>query len=148
MKFGNIFKRKKPSKKAAPKGAPRPKSSGREQKRPEKPIKKTEETKPPKIKKESRFKESYKVIKVPHISERATMLASKNQYVFKIWPRANKIEVKKAIENIFGVDVVSVKIINIPGKKRRVGRIQGRTSGYKKAIVRVAAGQKIEVLSR
>ncbi|OGZ18833.1 MAG: 50S ribosomal protein L23 [Candidatus Nealsonbacteria bacterium RBG_13_42_11] len=100
------------------------------------------------MKKESKFKESYRVIKVPHITERANILSGKNQYVFKIWPRANKIEVKKAVENIFGVDVVSVKIINIPEKKRRVGKIEGKTSGYKKAIVRIAAGQKIEVLSR
>jgi large subunit ribosomal protein L23 len=152
MKLGNIFKRKKPSKKAAPKGESRPEGSGRKEKNPpaggEKPEKKIEGIKPPKIKKESKFKESYRIIKIPHVTERANLLSGKNQYVFKIWPRANKIEVKKAIENIFGVDVISVNIINITGKKRRLGKIEGKTSGYKKAIVRIAAGQKIEVLSR
>ena len=82
------------------------------------------------------------------MTEKATELAKKNQYVFKVWPRANKVEIKKAIEDIYGVDVVSVKIIKVPRKRRRLGRISGWRKGYKKAIVKIKEGQKIEVLPR
>jgi len=91
---------------------------------------------------------AYRVLKTPHITEKATALAKENQYIFKIWPGANKVEVKKAIEDLYGVDVLSVKIINIPPKRRRLGRISGWRKGYKKAIVRIKEGQKIEVLPR
>jgi len=98
--------------------------------------------------KEVRFGQSYKILKGPHITEKAGDLTEKNQYVFKIFPRANKIGVKKAIEDTYGVDVVSIKIINVPKKKRRLGKIQGTRPGYKKAIVKIKKGQKIEVLPR
>ncbi len=88
----------------------------------------------------------YGIVKAPHISEKATNLGAINQYVFEIFPKSNKIEVKKAIENIYGVDVLSVNIIKIPGKKRRVGRTEGFRPGYKKAVVTIKEGQKIEIL--
>ena len=91
---------------------------------------------------------AYQILKTPHVTEKATSLTSKNQYVFKVWPRSNKIEVRKAVEDVFGVDVVSVKIINVMEKKRRLGKLEGFRSGYKKAIVRLKEGQKIEILSR
>ncbi|MDI6591664.1 MAG: 50S ribosomal protein L23 [Patescibacteria group bacterium] len=91
---------------------------------------------------------AYRILKAPQITEKATALAGKNQYVFKVWPRANKTEIKKAIENLYGVDVVSVKIIKVPSKRRRLGRISGWRKGYKKAIVKIREGQKIEVLPR
>jgi large subunit ribosomal protein L23 len=111
-------------------------------------VEKPKEVKAPKPKKEVKIGEAYKILKTPHITEKATDLTGRNQYVFKIWERANKTEVKKAIEDVFGVDVVSIKIINIPRKKRRLGRIEGFRKGYKKAIVRIKEGQKIEVLPR
>ncbi|MDP2967122.1 MAG: 50S ribosomal protein L23 [bacterium] len=110
--------------------------------------KKEVEKESPKLKSEVRFGQSYKILKGPHITEKAGDLAEKNQYVFKIFPRANKIGVKKAIEDTYGVDVVSIKIINVPKKKRRLGKIQGTRPGYKKAIVKIKKGQKIEVLPR
>lgn len=88
------------------------------------------------------------VVERPHVTEKATRLAEVNQYSFRVSPRANKIEVKKAIEDIYGVDVTSVRMIHIPPKKRRRGRIEGWRKGYKKAIVRIKEGQKIEVLPR
>ena len=91
---------------------------------------------------------SWKVLKVVHISEKATDLVEKNQYAFKVSNRANKPEIKRAIENTYGVDVLDVNIIKVPRKKRRLGRITGWRKGYKKAIVRVKEGQKIEVLPR
>ncbi|OIP74767.1 MAG: 50S ribosomal protein L23 [Parcubacteria group bacterium CG2_30_36_18] len=92
--------------------------------------------------------EAYKILRTPHITEKATDLVKKNQYVFKVFPEANKTEIKKAIEDLYGVDVESVKTINIPRKKRRLGRIKGWRKGYKKAIVKIKEGQKIEVMPK
>lgn len=92
--------------------------------------------------------DSVRFLKSPHIAEKSTDLLGKNQYVFKVWPRANKVEIKKAVESIFKVDVVRIMIVNLPKKKRRVGKTQGFTKGYKKAIVRIKEGQKIEIISR
>jgi large subunit ribosomal protein L23 len=93
-------------------------------------------------------KEISQILIAPQITEKTTMLAQKNQYVFKVHSRANKTEIKKAIEKVYNVQVLDVKIINIPGKKRRLGKISGWKKGYKKAIVKTKEGQKIEVLPR
>lgn len=103
---------------------------------------------PPKARERKIISEAYHVLKTPHVTEKATDLTKQNQYIFKAWPKANKVEIKKAIEDLYGVDVLSVKIINIPPKRRRLGRIRGWRKGYKKAIVRIKEGQKIEVLPR
>ena len=84
----------------------------------------------------------------PQITEKATALAQKNQYVFKIFPKANKTEIKKVIEDLYKVEVLNIKIINVPKKRRRSGKISGWKKGYKKAIVKIKEGQKIEVLPR
>jgi len=90
----------------------------------------------------------FKILIEPHVTEKTTDLVKKNQYVFEVYPRANKMEIKKAIENLYGIDVLDVKIINVPRKRRRLGRISGWKKGYKKAIVKIKEGQKIEVLPR
>ena len=84
----------------------------------------------------------------PHITEKPTVLAEINQYVFKVRQKANKIEIKKAVEKIYNVKVESVKIIKVPRKKRRVGRTTGWRKGYKKAIVKISKNQRIELLPR
>lgn len=89
---------------------------------------------------------SYEAIKQPHISEKASDLAESNQYIFEISPNYNKNEIKNAIEGIYGVDVLSVHTIKIPAKKRRLGKTQGFRKAYKKAVVRIKDGQKIEIL--
>jgi len=89
---------------------------------------------------------SYEVIKQPHISEKATYLAEKDQYTFEVLPSYNKQEIKNAIEGIYGVDVLSVNVIKIPSKKRRLGRTEGFRKAYKKAVVKIKEGQKIEIL--
>jgi len=89
---------------------------------------------------------SYNVIKEPHISEKATTLSGGNRYVFKVYPNRNKIEIKKAVEGVYGVDVLEVNVIKIPKKKRRLGKIQGFKSGYTKAVVKIRDGQKINIL--
>ena len=90
---------------------------------------------------------AYHILLSPHITEKATILNKDNKYVFKVYPHANKIEIKKAIKSAYGVDVSGVEIINIPKKKRRVGKSSGWRKGYKKAIIKVKKGQKIEILS-
>ena len=105
------------------------------------------ETVLPKVK-EKKVGESYRILKTPHVTEKSTDLVGKNQYVFKVWSRANKVGIKKTIEDLYGVNVISVKIIKVPAKRRRLGRISGWRKGYKKAIVKIKEGQKIEVLPR
>jgi len=91
---------------------------------------------------------AYRVLKSPQVTEKSADLTEKNQYTFKVWPEVNKIEIKKAIEGLYNVDVLSVKIIKVPPKKRRLGKILGWRKGYKKAIIKLGEGQKIEVLPR
>lgn len=86
------------------------------------------------------------IVKYPHISEKATNLGEQDQYIFEVFPKANKNQIKKAIEGIYGVDVLSVNIVNIHRKARRLGRTAGFKSGYKKAIIKIKSGQKIEIL--
>lgn len=88
------------------------------------------------------------VLKAAHVTEKAGDLVEKNQYIFKVYPRANKIKVKKAVEDVFKINVISVKIINVAKKKRRLGKISGWRKGYKKAIVGIKKGQKIDILPR
>ena len=107
----------------------------------EKPIERKEATNSKK-----RTGLAYGVVKEPHISEKATNLEIINQYTFKVFPRANKNEIKKTIETIYNVDVLEVKIITIPAKRKRLGKSIGLKGGYKKAIVKIKEGQKIEII--
>ncbi len=88
--------------------------------------------------------ERYVLVKA-HISEKATDLASDNFYVFRVQNNSNKIEVKREVEKKYKVDVESVRMIRIPSKKKRVGRIEGKKKSYKKAIVKVKKGQNIDL---
>lgn len=83
----------------------------------------------------------------PHITEKTMRLAEKNQYTFKVNKKANKKEVEKTIQSLYNVDVSSVQIVNIHAKKRRSGRTSGWKKGYKKAVVRVPKGQKIDFVT-
>ncbi|HWR84330.1 MAG TPA: 50S ribosomal protein L23 [Candidatus Deferrimicrobium sp.] len=80
-----------------------------------------------------------------HIStERSTMLRDKNnEYVFEIDKRASKSDVKRAVEEAFKVKVTSVRTLIAPGKLRRMGRFEGKTPTWKKAIVRLKQGERI-----
>ncbi len=81
----------------------------------------------------------------PHISEKASILAEKGFYVFRIEKRANKTEVKKEVEKKYNVKVEGVRVVMIPSKKRRRGKTEGVRSGYKKAIVKLKKGQTIDL---
>ncbi len=95
-----------------------------------------------------RKNQSWGILKPPHITEKATELATQNQYVFKVDSKANKIEIKKALQDIYQVDVLNVRIINVLPKRKRLGKIKGWKTGYKKAIIKIKKGQTIEVLPR
>lgn len=88
------------------------------------------------------------ILNKPQITEKATFLMEKNQYIFQVFKDATKPEVKKAVEEVYGVDVEKVRIINVGRKKKRLGRTTGWTKGYKKAIVTLKKGQEIELIPR
>ena len=85
-------------------------------------------------------------IKAPVITEKGSTLAQEEgKYLFKVDPKATKSEIKDAVEKIFKVKVDSVNTINSKPKKRRVGRYAGMSNKYKKAIVKLAEGQTIDL---
>lgn len=90
-------------------------------------------------------KQAYQVLVKPLVTEKASDLGVLNKYVFAINPRMNKIEVKKAIRTIYNVDPIKVNIANFSGKNVRYGRVKGKTKAWKKAIVTLKQGDKIEV---
>jgi large subunit ribosomal protein L23 len=88
----------------------------------------------------------YNVIKRPLITEQGMhMVETQNAYPFAVDPRANKIQIGRAIEKLFKVDVVGVRTAHRKGKKRRKGRRVGRTPNWKKAYVKLKEGQTIEL---
>ncbi len=87
----------------------------------------------------------YQIIHHPIISEKSTDLKGMhNQLVFKVAMDANKVEIKKAIEAIFGVKVLSVRTLRVRGKKKRLGRYMGKRPDWKKAIVKLQEGDTID----
>ena len=86
------------------------------------------------------------VVVRPVVTERTTELGEElNQYTFIVTKEANKIEIRHAVEKLFGVKVAGVRTLNYRGKWRRVGRSLGRRPSYKKAIVKLAEGERIDV---
>ena len=85
----------------------------------------------------------YDIIYAPIITEKTASLANENKYAFKVSPKANKTEIKQAIESIFKVKVMSITTSNSHPKKKRAGKYTGMTNKYKRAIVRLAEGQSI-----
>lgn len=94
------------------------------------------------------MKDIYQVIKNVRLSEKASLLQERNnEFVFEVDPAANKLEIKQAVETIFDKKVVAVRTANYDGKLRRKRRAdQGRTARYKKAVVRLADGQTIDLI--
>ncbi|MEE0699014.1 MAG: 50S ribosomal protein L23 [Bacilli bacterium] len=90
---------------------------------------------------------SYKdIIKAPIITEKsANIQADGKKVVFKVSKDANKVQIRQAVENAFNVKVDSVNTVNVRAKKKRVGRYEGKTKAYKKAIVTLAEGSKLDL---
>lgn len=95
---------------------------------------------------------AYRIIKEPRVTEKATILSEQGKYIFNVYPRANKSEIKKAVQALYQVKVKSINLIHAPAKKRRIGRSEGYRhglkKGLKKAIVTLYSGERIEIVSR
>lgn len=91
------------------------------------------------------MKEKYDVIKRPIITEHTSDLMAENKYTFAVDKKSNKTEVKFAVEQLFNVEVLKVNIMNVKPRRRRVGKYEGLKPGYKKAIVKLAPGNSIEL---
>ncbi len=88
----------------------------------------------------------YKIILAPHVSEKSTRaMEQANQYVFRVARDATKPEIRKAVETLFEVEVESVTVLNVKGKRKRFGYIEGRRPSWKKAYVRLKPGQTIDL---
>lgn len=88
--------------------------------------------------------ELYDVLRRPLITEKNTMLGVQGKYTFEVAPAANKPIIRRAVETIFKVDVVDVNVSRVHGKLRRVGKSRGMTRDWKKAVVTLKPGQRIE----
>ena len=87
------------------------------------------------------------IIRAPHISEKSTIVAERdNQVVFKVAVDATKLEIKKAVELLFEVEVDSVRVVNMKGKTKRHGLAIGKRANWKKAYVSLKEGQDIDFL--
>jgi len=159
MSFKDFFKRKKepesikeePSSSKATEGQEKDASSEalvKEEKK--KTVKEAEKVSKKTVKDSKKTDEglAYRILKAPHITEKSTNLVKNNKYVFKVYKRSNKPEIRKAVEKLYNVDVLNVKIIKVGPKKRIFKGIKGERKGYKKAVVEIKKGQKIEIFSR
>ena len=86
----------------------------------------------------------HNLIRYPLITERNTNLRAENKYVFEVDRRATKKDVREAVQNLFGVSVESVNTMVMKGKRKRMGRFEGKRADCKKAIVKLAEGQSID----
>jgi large subunit ribosomal protein L23 len=88
----------------------------------------------------------YEVIRRPILTEKNTrLMEQQNQYTFEVARDANKIQVREAVELIFGVSVLKVRTSIVPGKPRRRGRVMGSSKPWKKAVVTLAPGDRIDI---
>jgi large subunit ribosomal protein L23 len=88
---------------------------------------------------------AHKILLYPQISEKATYLGEENKYVFIVSKSANKKEIKQAVRDVYGIKPLSINTVKVGGKERRYGKVQGKTVGYKKAIVALPKGETIQL---
>jgi large subunit ribosomal protein L23 len=87
----------------------------------------------------------YEILKRPIVTEKSSFQSdSLNRYTFEVDVRANKRQIKEAVEQVFSVEVIGVNVMNVRGKRRRWGRIVGRTRDWKKAVVTLAPNNSIQ----
>ena len=87
---------------------------------------------------------AHDIIIRPIITEKSSALMELNKYTFEVHKDANKIQIRKAVEEIFKVKVLSVNTLNVKGKPKRMGAFRGKTRSWKKAVVALPEGQRIE----
>jgi len=88
---------------------------------------------------------AYRVLLRPLVTEKGTFLGKENKYLFEVARNTNKIEIKKAIQEVYGVLPIDVNMVNMRGKKVRRGRITGKRKDWKKAIITLKKEDKIEI---
>lgn len=88
----------------------------------------------------------YDVLRRPVVTEKSTTLAEQGKYVFEVMDRASKARIKEAVQKAFGVTVKQVNVMNVEGKMKRFGRGIAKRPSWKKAIVTLKAGDKIEII--
>lgn len=89
--------------------------------------------------------DSYRVVLSPHVTEKATLMGEQNKYIFRVAKNVSKVDIKKSVENLYKVEVEKVRIVYAKSKLRTVGRRQGRKPGFKKAIIDLKKGSKIDL---
>ncbi|MCP4549581.1 MAG: 50S ribosomal protein L23 [bacterium] len=94
------------------------------------------------------MKNNYHVVRRALLTEKTSILRAENKYVFAVDQRAGKAEIKKAIEELFSVEVLEVRTMNVRGKIKRLGRHQGKRADWKKAIITLAADNTIDLVSQ
>jgi large subunit ribosomal protein L23 len=87
----------------------------------------------------------HQILVRPIVTEKNTMLNEVGKYCFEVIQTSNKIEIKRAVEEMFSVHVTQVNIIKVPGKMRRMGKTSGMTRTWKKAVVTLADGERIDL---
>ena len=87
----------------------------------------------------------HQILVRPIVTEKNTMLNEVGKYCFEVIQTTNKIEIKRAVEEVFSVHVTQVNIIKVPGKMRRMGKTSGMTRTWKKAVVTLADGERIDL---
>lgn len=90
-------------------------------------------------------KDPYMIIKRPVVTEKSMSQGAMNKYTFEVDDDSNKIEIGQAVEKIFNVKVTKVNTLTVKGKMKRMGRHEGKTPDWKKAVVTLAPGQRIEL---
>lgn len=88
--------------------------------------------------------EARDIIRRPIVTEKTMFQAENGKYTFEVDERANKVQIRRAVEELFDVDVQKVNTMRMPGKRRRMGIFEGRTSSWKKAIVKLSEGDHID----
>jgi large subunit ribosomal protein L23 len=92
------------------------------------------------------MKDSRSIIKKMQVTEKGTLLGDANKYLFEVAPDSNKIEIKRAVESLFDVEVTAVNTMNYTGKKKRVRTAKyGKSADWKRAVVTLAAGNRIDM---
>lgn len=86
------------------------------------------------------------ILRTPVVTEKATILREGNTYTFSVDPRANKVQIRQAVEAVFSVKVEAVRTVSVHSKPKRQGAHQGRTSSWKKAYVKLRSGESIDLI--
>jgi len=93
------------------------------------------------------YRELFKIIKKPIVTDKTTKLLENSRYCFHVDHKIDKIKIKKAIEYVFNVKVIKINTCHMPRKKRKIGRFQGNRPHYKKAVVKLSENDSINLFS-